>query len=96
MATNNFVEGMRLEAHDLENLSLLCVAHIIQVQGDTIKLHFDGWGSRYDYSCKRNCLLIHPVGWCERSSRPPVTPPKGKNVANFVIVLFKIQSTNRL
>jgi hypothetical protein len=43
--------GMRLEAVDRANPSLICVAHIKQIRPDGQKLliSFDGWSDLYDY-----------------------------------------------
>lgn len=31
-----------------------------------VLIHFDGWGSEYDYWCATKSVELHPPGWCRR------------------------------
>ena len=74
-------EGMRLEAADLMDPRLVCVATIARVIGNLLKIHFDGWEEEYDQWLDAGSPDIYPVGWCEivkhRLELPPV-PVKPK------------------
>lgn len=46
--------GMRLEARDLKNPTMICVASIANVRpregkNPEIEITFDGWGNEYNY-----------------------------------------------
>lgn len=58
---------------DLKNPVLICVATVVEVVGDYIKIVFDGWkGSKYTY--RYDSRDIFPVGWCYFSGHP-LQPP---------------------
>ena len=61
-----FILGRKLEAKDLKNPGLICVASITDVRENTseINIHFDGWSNMYDYWCQIDFKEIHPIGWC--------------------------------
>ena len=75
--SDSFQIGMRLEAKDRLNESLVAVATVANIKDDQLLIHFDGWTSRYDYWCSCDCVDIHPVGWCGESRRQ-LQPPKGE------------------
>jgi hypothetical protein len=60
-----FKVGMRLEAKDRLNPSLICVATINDISNGQLLIHFDGWTDRYDYWCQPDTPDIHPIGWCD-------------------------------
>ena len=68
---------MKLEAVDKKNMALTCVATVVDVLGDRILIHFDGWEEAYDYWCDPSSPYIHPVGWCQENGKP-LSPPNGK------------------
>ena len=70
MVATEFQAGMRLEARDRQNPSMVCVATISEVDENTDRLliHFDGWGAEYDYWCEPDSTDIHPVGWCVKKN----------------------------
>ena len=67
---------MKLEAVDKKNMALTCVATVVDVLGDRILIHFDGWEEAYDYWCDPSSPYIHPVGWCQENGKP-LSPPNG-------------------
>ncbi|XP_048241150.1 uncharacterized protein LOC124116403 [Haliotis rufescens] len=56
--------GMRLEALDLLNPSLVCVATVAEIAEDgQLLIHFDGWTSKYDYWTQPDVKNLHPLGY---------------------------------
>ncbi|KAK6188158.1 hypothetical protein SNE40_004401 [Patella caerulea] len=78
-----FRVGMKLEAVDKRNISLICVATVADTLGDKVLIHFDGWEDNYDYWCDIVSPYIHPVGWCEENGRILSPPFDWKDVENF-------------
>ncbi|XP_063078121.1 lethal(3)malignant brain tumor-like protein 2 isoform X2 [Engraulis encrasicolus] len=69
--------GMKLEAVDLMEPRLVCVATVERCVGRLLLLHFDGWESEFDQWVDCESPDIYPVGWCELHSyqlQPPVNP----------------------
>ena len=62
-----FTAGMRLEAVDVRNPSLVRVASISAVEGRRVKIHYDGWPSDYDVWLDHQSGDIHPCGWAART-----------------------------
>lgn len=83
---HGFKVGMKLEAVDLMEPRLICVATVKQVVHRLLSIHFDGWDSEYDQWVDCESPDIYPVGWCELTGyqlQPPVaaeptTPLKAK------------------
>ncbi|KXJ23692.1 polycomb protein SCMH1 [Exaiptasia diaphana] len=74
---NLFKTGMKLEAVDPKNQALVCVATVGDVDGDKIRIDFDGYlGS--DYWCGYDSRNIFPVGWCILNGHPLQPPGKKK------------------
>ena len=71
-----FKKGMKLEAKDRLNPSMVCVATLTKVRKKEILIHFDGWSNKYDYWCDPTSNDIHPRDWCERNHHA-LTRPKG-------------------
>lgn len=72
---NLFKVGMKLEALDPKNPLLICVATVAGIDGDKIRVDFDGYlGS--DYWCRYDSRDIFPVGWCYYSGHPLQPPGK--------------------
>ncbi|XP_074625961.1 polycomb protein SCMH1-like isoform X1 [Acropora palmata] len=70
---NLFKVGMKLEALDPKNPLLICVATVAGIDGEKIRVDFDGYlGS--DYWCRYDSRDIFPVGWCHYSGHP-LQPP---------------------
>ncbi|XP_054724454.1 lethal(3)malignant brain tumor-like protein 1 [Uloborus diversus] len=79
----NFKRGMKLEAVDKKNSSLVCVATITDVMDVRFLIHFDGWEDVYDYWADASSPHLHPINWC-RDNGKVLTPPKEvKDTATF-------------
>uniref|UniRef100_A0A8C5F5F2 L3MBTL histone methyl-lysine binding protein 1 n=1 Tax=Gadus morhua TaxID=8049 RepID=A0A8C5F5F2_GADMO len=70
-----FEVGMKLEAVDRMNPSLICVATVTDVVDERFLVHFDNWDDTYDYWCDASSPYIHPIGWCQERNLP-LTPPQ--------------------
>uniref|UniRef100_A0A8C1QXN9 Lethal(3)malignant brain tumor-like protein 1 n=1 Tax=Cyprinus carpio TaxID=7962 RepID=A0A8C1QXN9_CYPCA len=70
-----FEVGMKLEAVDRMNPSLICVATVTDKVGNRFLVHFDNWDDTYDYWCDAHSPYIHPTGWCQERGLP-LTPPQ--------------------
>uniref|UniRef100_H0XBA2 Lethal(3)malignant brain tumor-like protein 1 n=1 Tax=Otolemur garnettii TaxID=30611 RepID=H0XBA2_OTOGA len=70
-----FQVGMKLEAVDRMNPSLVCVASVTDLVDGRFLVHFDNWDDTYDYWCDPSSPYIHPVGWCQKHGKP-LTPPQ--------------------
>lgn len=75
---HGFKENMHLEAVDLMEPRLICVAYITQVVGRLLRVHFEGWEDDYDQWCDCESPDLFPVGWCNvlgyRLEPPRVDP----------------------
>ncbi|XP_057175937.1 lethal(3)malignant brain tumor-like protein 1 isoform X2 [Triplophysa rosa] len=70
-----FEVGMKLEAVDRMNPSLICVATVTDKVGIRFLVHFDNWDDTYDYWCDAHSPYIHPIGWCQERGLS-LTPPQ--------------------
>lgn len=66
--------GMRVEAADLMDPRLVCVATIAQIAGRLVRVHFDGWSDDFDQWMDSSSPEIYPVGWCELAGYRLETP----------------------
>ncbi|XP_030631000.1 lethal(3)malignant brain tumor-like protein 2 [Chanos chanos] len=74
---HGFAPGMKLEAVDLMEPRLVCVATVRRCVGRLLLLHFDGWESEFDQWVDCQSPDIYPVGWCEVTGyqlQPPIGP----------------------
>ncbi|XP_043943060.1 lethal(3)malignant brain tumor-like protein 2 [Protopterus annectens] len=74
---HGFKPGMKLEAVDLMEPRLICVATVKRVVNRLLRIHFDGWDEDYDQWVDCESPDIYPVGWCELIGyqlQPPVEP----------------------
>ncbi|CAL8079732.1 unnamed protein product [Orchesella dallaii] len=77
---HKYKAGMKVEAADLMDPRLICVATISHIVGRLLKIHFDGWEEEYDQWLDARSPDIYPVGWCElvnhklEAPRPPQKP----------------------
>lgn len=62
---HSFEEGMLLEAVDLVEPNLICVAVIKKVAMRLLLLHFIGWGDAYNQWCDCTSPNIFPLGYCD-------------------------------
>uniref|UniRef100_A0AAY4DZB1 SAM domain-containing protein n=1 Tax=Denticeps clupeoides TaxID=299321 RepID=A0AAY4DZB1_9TELE len=75
--------GMKLEAIDKKNPSLICVATVTDMVDNRFLVHFDNWDESYDYWCDATSPYIHPIGWCQENGRTLTTPPGYQSEENF-------------
>eukprot|EP00054_Salpingoeca_dolichothecata_P022948 m.151682 g.151682 ORF g.151682 m.151682 type:complete len:895 (+) comp24515_c0_seq4:3149-5833(+) len=62
--------GMRLEAVDIKNPNLTCVATVKAIPSPgEILVSFDGWTDVYDYTDTLISDNFHPIGWCESNNK---------------------------
>ncbi|XP_056337795.1 lethal(3)malignant brain tumor-like protein 2 isoform X4 [Oenanthe melanoleuca] len=76
---HGFKAGMKVEAVDLMEPRLICVATVKRVVQRLLSIHFDGWDNEYDQWVDCESPDIYPVGWCELTGyqlQPPVVPGK--------------------
>ncbi|KAM6951092.1 lethal(3)malignant brain tumor-like protein 2 [Aplochiton taeniatus] len=74
---HGFVSEMKLEAVDLMEPRLVCVATVRQCVGRLLLIHFDGWDDEFDQWVDCQSPDIYPVGWCEVTGyqlQPPIGP----------------------
>ncbi|XP_048870077.1 lethal(3)malignant brain tumor-like protein 2 isoform X4 [Brienomyrus brachyistius] len=72
---HGFAAGMKLEAVDLMEPRLICVATVRRCAGRLLLLHFDGWEPEFDQWVDCQSPDIYPVGWCEITGyqlQPPI------------------------
>eukprot|EP00063_Salmo_salar_P088641 XP_014063476.1 PREDICTED: lethal(3)malignant brain tumor-like protein 2 isoform X1 [Salmo salar] len=74
---HGFTQKMKLEAVDLMEPWLVCVATVRRCVGRLLLLHFDGWEPDFDQWVDVQSPDIYPVGWCEVTGyqlQPPIGP----------------------
>ena len=59
---NGWKIGLKLEAVDRSNNTLVCVATVTNVMDGRVLIHFDGWELDYDYWVTPQSPYIHPKG----------------------------------
>ena len=62
---HGFRPGMKIEAVDLMEPRLICVATVTRIVGRLLRIHFDGWENEYDQWVDCQSPDIYPVGWCQ-------------------------------
>lgn len=62
---HGFREGMKLEAVDLMEPRLVCVATVTRIIHRLLRIHFDGWEDEYDQWVDCESPDLYPVGWCQ-------------------------------
>jgi hypothetical protein len=77
---HGFRVGMKLEAVDLMEPRLICLASVAQVVGRLLRIHFDGWDSSYDQWMDCTSPDIYPIGWCQLSQYPIEGPNQDEDV----------------
>jgi len=55
---------------------LICVATVVDILGNRIRIHLDGWTDDLDYWVHISSTNIHPVRWCDNNGKT-LTSPKG-------------------
>lgn len=67
---------MKLEAVDLMEPRLVCVATVKRCVGRLLLIHFDGWEEEFDQWVDYDSPDIYPVGWCEIMGYQLQAPPE--------------------
>ncbi|XP_053564359.1 MBT domain-containing protein 1 isoform X2 [Bombina bombina] len=76
---HGFRVGMKLEAVDLMEPRLVCVATVTRIIHRLLRIHFDGWEDEYDQWVDCESPDLYPVGWCQLTGyqlQPPAPQPK--------------------
>ncbi|XP_038152717.1 lethal(3)malignant brain tumor-like protein 2 isoform X2 [Cyprinodon tularosa] len=72
---HGFSPNMKLEAVDLMEPRLVCVATVRRCVGRLLLIHFDGWDNEFDQWIDHQSPDIYPVGWCELVGYQLQPPP---------------------
>lgn len=73
---HGFRVGMKLEAVDLMEPRLICVATVTRIIYRLLRIHFDGWEEEYDQWVDCESPDLYPVGWCQLTGyqlQPPAS-----------------------
>uniref|UniRef100_A0A3Q4HUH1 MBT domain-containing protein 1-like n=1 Tax=Neolamprologus brichardi TaxID=32507 RepID=A0A3Q4HUH1_NEOBR len=73
---HGFRPGMKLEAVDLMEPRLVCVATVTRIVHRLLRIHFDGWEDEYDQWVDCESPDLYPVGWCQLTGyqlQPPAS-----------------------
>lgn len=84
---HGFRQGMKLEAVDLMEPRLVCVATVTRIVHRLLRIHFDGWEDEYDQWVDCESPDLYPVGWCQLTGyqlQPPAS--QSKNMISFYLV----------
>ncbi|KAK9875733.1 hypothetical protein WA026_009530 [Henosepilachna vigintioctopunctata] len=93
---HGFVTGMKIEAADLMDPRLVCIATLAKVVGRLLKVHFDGWEEEYDQWLDCESPDIYPVGWCQSVGHKLEGPPvHAKVVPNPIKANKAVKKKNR-
>ncbi|KAL3881659.1 hypothetical protein ACJMK2_028069 [Sinanodonta woodiana] len=72
---NEFKIGMKLEAADPRNLTSMCVATVVGIQGSRLRLRLDGSDNKNDFWRLVDSGDLHTIGYCEKQGgllQPPL------------------------
>uniref|UniRef100_A0A8C9V9F7 Mbt domain containing 1 n=1 Tax=Scleropages formosus TaxID=113540 RepID=A0A8C9V9F7_SCLFO len=78
---HGFRPGMKLEAVDLMEPRLVCVATVTRIVHRLLRIHFDGWEDEYDQWVDCESPDLYPVGWCQLTGyqlQPPAAQSNGE------------------
>ncbi|XP_043940873.1 MBT domain-containing protein 1 [Protopterus annectens] len=79
---HGFRRGMKLEAVDLMEPRLVCVATVTLIIHRLLRIHFDGWDDEYDQWVDCQSPDLYPVGWCQLTGyqlQPPAAQASRDN-----------------
>ncbi|XP_077827242.1 MBT domain-containing protein 1 isoform X19 [Macaca mulatta] len=79
---HGFRVGMKLEAVDLMEPRLICVATVTRIIHRLLRIHFDGWEEEYDQWVDCESPDLYPVGWCQLTGyqlQPPASQSSREN-----------------
>ncbi|XP_061567475.1 MBT domain-containing protein 1-like [Cololabis saira] len=74
---HGFRPGMKLEAVDLMEPRLVCVATVTRIVTRLLRIHFDGWEDEYDQWVDCRSPDLYPVGWCRLTGYQLQPPNSG-------------------
>uniref|UniRef100_A0A672YBZ2 FCS-type domain-containing protein n=1 Tax=Sphaeramia orbicularis TaxID=375764 RepID=A0A672YBZ2_9TELE len=77
---HGFRPGMKLEAVDLMEPRLVCVATVTRVIHRLLRIHFDGWEDEYDQWVDCESPDLYPVGWCQLTGYQLQPPAVGTDL----------------
>lgn len=72
---HSFQAGQLIEAADLMEPRLVCVATITRVVNRLLRIHFNGWDDSFDQWCDCEAPELYPIGWCQIVGHA-LEPPK--------------------
>ncbi|XP_028263695.1 lethal(3)malignant brain tumor-like protein 2 isoform X3 [Parambassis ranga] len=72
---HRFNPNLKLEAVDLMEPRLVCVATVKRCVGRLLLIHFDGWEDEFDQWVDHESPDIYPVGWCDLMGYQLQPPP---------------------
>ncbi|KAK0149446.1 MBT domain-containing protein 1 [Merluccius polli] len=84
---HGFRPGMKLEAVDLMEPRLICVATVTRIVHRLLRIHFDGWEDEYDQWVDCQSPDLYPVGWCQLTGyqlQPPAVNTATKDLPSGV------------
>ncbi|KAG8446375.1 hypothetical protein GDO86_014000 [Hymenochirus boettgeri] len=79
---HGFRVGMKLEAVDLMEPRLVCVATVTRIIHRLLRIHFDGWEDEYDQWVDCESPDLYPVGWCQLTGYQLQPPAPQSNKDN--------------
>ncbi|XP_061611100.1 lethal(3)malignant brain tumor-like protein 2 [Phyllopteryx taeniolatus] len=85
---HGFSPNVKLEAVDLMEPRLVCVATVKRCVGRLLLIHFDGWDDDFDQWVNHESPDIYPIGWCELTHYQ-LQPPPGLVVENYAVQVKK-------
>lgn len=86
---HGFAPNMKLEAVDLMEPRLVCVATVRRCVGRLLLIHFDGWEDEFDQWIDHQSPDIYPVGWCELVGYQLQPPPGLAHLAENQVARYK-------
>lgn len=82
---------MKLEAVDLMEPRLVCVATVTRIVHRLLRIHFDGWEDEYDQWVDCESPDLYPVGWCQLTGyqlQPPAS--QSKNLGSLILLFLHL------
>lgn len=79
---------MKLEAVDLMEPRLVCVATVTRIVHRLLRIHFDGWEDEYDQWVDCESPDLYPVGWCQLTGYQLQPPASQSKDSLLTLVLF--------
>lgn len=98
IGSNNLSVGMKLEARDIKNPTLICVASIAAIdkvskEETKVLITFDGWSSNFDYwTTLKNPEHVGPIGACQKMGVELQKPKNYKGNFNWKTYLKETNS----